>query len=196
MGNIRLAGEVVSAPQYSNTCKGEDIYLVKIKSKRLSDVYDTITCFIPELFVKDIIEGENICIEGDLRSRNNEGKLDLYVFVKEICEYERDENRVYLDIAYVCKKPLYRKTPNGREISDILVAINRTNSNKSDYIPCIAWGRNAMYAAELEVSNKISVCGRFQSREYVKHLEDGTQETRVAYELSISSFYEVDAYEN
>lgn len=192
MGNIRLAGEVVSAPQYSNTCKGEDIYLVKIKSKRLSDVYDTITCFIPELFVKDIIEGENICIEGDLRSRNNEGKLDIYVFVKEICEYERDENRVYLDIAYVCKKPLYRKTPNGREISDILVAINRTNSNKSDYIPCIAWGRNAMYAAELEVSNKISVCGRFQSREYVKHLEDGTQETRVAYELSISSFDEVE----
>ena len=118
----------------------------------------------------------------------------LTVFAKDI-KYlsEQDEenssekvsNEVTL-IGYICKKPIYRQTPFGREISDILLAVNRAY-NKSDYIPAIAWGRNARFCQNIEVGTKVKITGRVQSRNYEKKFEDGTTQTRTAYEVSISS---------
>lgn len=195
MENIRLAGEVVTEAQYSHNCKGEDFYSLHIKVIRTSGTYDTIPCIVPEIYAKGIAAGDKVAFTGTIRSRNEGKKLQLYVFVNGVNEYSKDENETYVE-GYVCRQIKCRETPMGRKIADMFLAVHRVNGKKSDYIPCIAWGRNAEYAMELEQGTLVSVCGRFQSREYVKHLEDGTQETRVAYELSISSFDEVEAYEN
>ena len=144
--------------------------------------------------------GTNLQIDGQFRSYNSydneKNRLILTVFVKDIQfleENEEDEearrenvsNEVILD-GYICKKPIYRKTPFGREISDILLAVNRAY-NKSDYIPCIAWGRNARFCENVAVGTEVRIIGRVQSREYEKKYEDGTVEKRVAYEVSVSS---------
>lgn len=187
---IRLAGQIIGEPQFSHEFMGEKFYDVKIESSRLSGACDTIPCIVPELFIDNFNDGEKICVSGEIRTHNANGKVRVEVFVKELYEYEKDENDVRIDCAYICKKPAYRETPLGRHIADLIVAVNR-KYGKSDYIPCITWGRGAEYISMLEPGQKISIVGRFQSREYVKRHEDGTEETKTAYELSINSYKEV-----
>ena len=135
--------------------------------------------------------GQYVCVSGSFRSYNRhdgkKNKLDLSIFAQEIEFAEKlmdDVNDIFLD-GYICKEPIYRKTPLGREIADILIAANRSYG-KSDYIPCVAWGRNARYASGFEVGSRIQICGRIQSRRYVKKLDDESAEERTAYEVSIS----------
>ena len=153
--------------------------------------------------------GKNIMIEGQFRSynsyENERNRLVLTVFTKEVKFLEEQEeefkptkentsNEVILD-GYICKKPIYRKTPFGREIADILLAVNRAY-NKSDYIPCIAWGRNARFSENIPVGTEVKIIGRVQSRQYEKKYEDGTTEIKIAYEVSVASLEVIDQAEN
>ena len=154
----------------------------------------------------DLTVGKNVSVEGQFRSyntyENEKSRLVLTVFAKEIKEREEEiepsaeniTNEVVL-AGYVCKKPIYRKTPFGREISDILLAVNRAY-NKSDYIPCIAWGRNARFCENMEVGTEIKIVGRIQSRMYEKKYEDGRVEQKVAYEVSVGSLEILEKKDN
>ena len=181
---------------------------------RLSGNSDIIPITISERLIKEdtLQEGKQLLIKGQFRSynsyENEKNRLILTVFAKDIVELEEKEdqeenemvkkdtitNEVVL-VGYICKKPIYRQTPFGREISDILLAVNRAY-NKSDYIPCIAWGRNARFCQNLEVGSQVKVIGRVQSRTYEKKHEDGTVETRIAYEVSIGSLEVVEENDN
>lgn len=199
---VSIIGEVVSEFQFSHEVFGEGFYLVNVSVDRLSDMVDIIPLMISERLIdvtKDY-RGMKIEVSGQFRSYNrHEGlknKLILSIFVRELQFVEDDDmpqeqsksNQIYLD-GYVCKPPIYRKTPLGREIADILIAVNRPYG-KSDYIPCITWGRNARYTGNLDVSTRVDVEGRLQSREYTKKLDDGTEEIRTAYEISVSRIEE------
>lgn len=191
-----LSGKITSMPEFSHEIYGEGFYLVMVEVSRLSDTYD----YIPVMFSERLLppeefhEGKMIAIEGQFRSYNNYNnrtshKLMLTVFARDIVIMDSMEevkipNSIYLN-GYICKKPIYRTTPFGREIADILLAVNRAY-NKSDYIPCIAWGRNARFASHFEIGDNIKVWGRIQSRQYQKKFPDGTVEDRTAYEVSIS----------
>jgi primosomal replication protein N len=191
-----LSGKISSKPEFSHEIYGEGFYLVMVEVSRLSDTYD----FIPVMFserllpIEDFIIGKMVSVEGQFRSYNNYNnetnhKLMLTVFARDIVLMESaDEvkipNSIYLN-GFICKKPIYRTTPFGREIADILLAVNRAY-NKSDYIPCIAWGRNARFASHFEIGDNIKIWGRIQSRQYQKKFQDGTVEDRTAYEVSIS----------
>ncbi len=187
-----LSGTVVSEPVYSHFLYGEKFFESSLSVPRLSGQCDRIPFTISERLLIDsgVEVGDNLSFAGQLRSYNKviEGKsrLLLTMFVREIVEKEALDNPNTIDIVgYVCKKPIYRTTPFNREISDVLVAVNR-QYNKSDYLPCIAWGRNARFMRDLPVGAKISLNGRIQSREYQKRLGGGTVVTRVAYEVSIN----------
>jgi len=193
---ITISGKIYSECEFSHTVYGEGFYSFKLSVKRLSGNDDIIPITISErLFNKeDIIVGRNAKIEGQVRSYNDcsgeRNRLVISVFAKEIYYDEGDnENHVEFN-GFICRKPVYRKTPMGREISDILVAVNRTY-NKSDYIPCIIWGRNARYTSNFEVSTKIKVMGRIQSRVYQKKTENGLEE-KTAYEISISRIEKIE----
>ncbi len=191
-----ISGKVVSKPVFSHEVYGEGFYTVSVQVQRLSESFDNIPVMFSERLVPpdNFIENLSIQVEGQFRSYNNfnstDGhKLMLTVFAREITlsEEEVDQknpNQVVLN-GFVCRKPMYRTTPFGREISDILLAVNRAY-NKSDYIPCIAWGRNARFAGSFEVGDNIRVWGRIQSRMYQKRLSETEIEERVAYEVSIS----------
>lgn len=192
---VTIMGEVVSEFTFSHEIYGEGFYLVDILVPRLSDSADQIPLMVSErlLDVKQDYRGEKIKVTGQFRSYNRheerKNKLVLSVFVREwefIEEVERSEmtNHIELD-GFICKEPIYRKTPLGREIADILLAVNRPYG-KSDYIPCISWGRNARYANEFQVGSRCKVIGRIQSREYMKKLSEEEVEKRVAYEVSVS----------
>ena len=196
--HLVLVGKVVSEKKYSHEIYGEKFYLFNLEVIRLSSTTDIIPITISERLITDIelTIGKGLEIEGQFRSYNNyeneRNRLVLTVFAKEVKEVEIDEedkelvtNEVEL-VGYICKKPIYRQTPFGREIADILLAVNRAY-NKSDYIPCIAWGRNARFCQNMEVGTEVKIVGRVQSRTYEKKYEDGTTETRVAYEVSIAS---------
>lgn len=190
MNKIRLDGKVATEPEFSHECKGEKFYKLFLEVQRKSEVVDTLPCLVPEVFLKDLEVGECVGINGEIRTRNNhsdgKSKLEIYVFVLGVDNYEgQDSNSVWLE-GYVCKDPLYRETPLGREIADLTIASNRPYG-KSDYIPCIVWGRNALIASDIPVGAKVRIYGRLQSREYVKMLDDETREIKVAYELSASS---------
>lgn len=200
---VTVMGEVVSEFTFSHEIYGEGFYLVDILVPRLSDSADQIPLMVSErlLDIKKDYRGENIRVTGQFRSYNRheerKNKLVLSVFVREwefIDEVERGEmtNHIELD-GFICKEPVYRKTPLGREIADILLAVNRPYG-KSDYIPCISWGRNARYANEFQVGSRCKVIGRIQSREYMKKLSEEQVEKRVAYEVSVSKL-EVPAEE-
>ena len=195
---VSIIGEVVSEFQFSHEVFGEGFYLVNVSVDRLSDMVDIIPLMISERLIdvtKDY-RGMKIEVSGQFRSYNrHEGlknKLILSIFVRELQFVEDDDmpqeqsksNQIYLD-GYVCKPPIYRKTPLGREIADILIAVNRPYG-KSDYIPCIAWGRNARFASTIEVGGNLQVKGRVQSREYTKKINEEETEKRVAYEVSVS----------
>lgn len=196
--NLVLAGKVVSEKNYSHEIYGEKFYVFSLEVIRLSQATDIIPITISERLLTDvdISIGKEIKVEGQFRSynsyENERNRLILTVFAKEISEVTHSEeekeevtNTVEL-VGYICKKPIYRQTPFGREIADILLAVNRAY-NKSDYIPCIAWGRNARFCQNMEVGAEVKITGRVQSRSYEKKHEDGTVETRVAYEVSIAS---------
>ena len=195
---VSIIGEVVSEFQFSHEVFGEGFYLVNVSVDRLSDMVDIIPLMISERLIdvtKDY-RGMKIEVSGQFRSYNrHEGlknKLILSIFVRELQFVEEDDmpqeqsksNQIYLD-GYVCKPPIYRKTPLGREIADILIAVNRPYG-KSDYIPCIAWGRNTRFASTIEVGGHLQVQGRVQSREYTKKINEEETEKRVAYEVSVS----------
>ena len=190
---VNLIGELDSELEFSHEIFGEKFYNTKIKINRLSDSYDILPITISERLLEDIDFENNklVSVTGQLRSYNknidNKNRLVLTVFVRDLKvseEENKDPNSIFLD-GYICKAPVYRKTPLGREITDLLVAINRPY-NKSDYIPSIVWGRNAKFAKSLKVGDRIQMWGRVQSREYEKKTEDGNVLKKVAYEVSIS----------
>lgn len=192
---VAIVGKVVEDFVFSHEIFGERFYMLKVEAERLSESCDIIPAMISErlIDVKRDYKGSYIRVSGQFRSYNrheeNKNRLILYVFVREInfvVEPERSHqiNQIHLD-GYICKEPTYRKTPLGREIAEVLLAVNRPYG-KSDYIPCICWGRNARFAADMDVGEHIKVSGRIQSRNYTKKLNDTEIETRTAYEVSVS----------
>lgn len=185
MNKITLAGEVLTQPEYSHEVFGEKFYKFYVGSLRSSGVEDVLPCIASEVFAKEIESGSAVKILGNVRTFNSNDHLELNVFVKEIVSYEGyDENGLELD-GFICKTPVYRKTPLGREITDLLLAVNRAYG-KSDYIPCICWERNARRASEYPTGFHICAAGRLQSRKYKKNNPDGTFVTKIAYEFSVS----------
>ena len=191
---VQLYGEIASKFEFSHEVYGEGFYTFDILVDRLSNSKDRIPLMISDRLVDvnaDCI-GEKIMVTGQFRSYNRhddrKSRLMLSVFVKDIERMEKPRedvkiNQIYME-GYVCKKPVYRKTPLGREIADLLLAVNRSYG-KSDYIPCICWGRNAKYASSFEIGGHVKVVGRIQSREYVKKISETQTERRVAYEVSV-----------
>lgn len=192
---VTIMGQVASEFEFSHEVFGEGFYIVEVLVKRLSNSCDRIPLMVSERLI-DVTQdytGEYIMASGQFRSYNRheeqKNRLVLSVFVREISFMEEEPdgsktNSILLD-GYICKEPIYRKTPLGREIADLLLAVNRPYG-KSDYIPCICWGRNARYASGFEVGEHVQVLGRIQSREYVKKLSETKTEKRVAYEVSVS----------
>ena len=210
---LTLVGKVTGEKRFSHEIYGESFYVFDLSVARLSGNADIIPVTVSERLIKDemLKEGNNLLVKGQFRSynsyENERNRLILTVFAKDVIEVEENEeeenemakkdmitNEVVL-VGYICKKPIYRQTPFGREISDILLAVNRAY-NKSDYIPCIAWGRNARFCQDLEVGTQVKIVGRVQSRTYEKKFEDGTVEQRVAYEVSVGSLEVIDEKDN
>ena len=201
---LTLVGKVTGEKRFSHEIYGERFYVFNLEIPRLSGNSDIIPITVSERLIKEetLQEGHQLLVKGQFRSynsyENERNKLILTVFAKDVIKVEENEeedsdivkkdsitNEVVL-VGFICKKPIYRQTPFGREIADILLAVNRAY-NKSDYIPCIAWGRNARFCQNLEVGTQVKVVGRVQSRMYEKKHEDGTVENRVAYEVSVGS---------
>ena len=193
---VTIAGEVVSEFTFSHEVYGEHFYIVNIAVCRLSNSYDVIPVMVSERLI-DVTSDYRGCVlqvSGQFRSYNrheeNRNRLVLSVFAREAVlasqedEDEQNPNHIFLD-GYVCKHPVYRKTPLGREIADLLLAVNRPYG-KSDYIPCICWGRNARYAEHFKVGERCAIWGRIQSREYMKKITETESQKRVAYEVSVS----------
>ena len=198
---VSIIGQIVSQFTLSHQVFGEGFYLIDVMVKRLSDSEDRIPVMVSErlIDVTQDYEGEYIQVYGQFRSYNRheekKNRLVLSVFAREVSFVEEEDdsiksNQIFLD-GYICKPPVYRKTPLGREIADLLIAVNRPYG-KSDYIPCICWGRNARYASAFAVGGHVLVWGRIQSREYVKKLSETEAEKRIAYEVSVSKLEYVD----
>lgn len=197
--SITVSGKILTDFVLSHEVYGEKFYSFYIENRRLSDAVDILPVIISERLLIDecYAVGDNVLIEGQIRSHNNfdgiKTHLKLSIFVKSIMPTEETGNpvnRIMLD-GFICKKPVYRTTPFGREIADILLAVNRAYG-KSDYIPAICWGRNAKFASNLEVGTNISLSGRMQSRDYQKRLDDGEVITKTAYEVSASKIEQKD----
>ena len=207
---LTLVGKVTGEKNFSHEIYGERFYVFSLSIPRLSGNFDIIPVTVSERLITDemLTEDNTLLVRGQFRSYNSyegqKNRLILTVFAKDIVEVndesEDEENdMVRKDIVtnevvltgYICKKPIYRQTPFGREIADLLLAVNRAY-NKSDYIPCIAWGRNARFCQNIGVGVQVKIVGRVQSRTYEKKLEDGTIENRVAYEVSIGSLELID----
>ena len=202
---VSITGKIVTGFTFSHQVYGEGFYTMDLLVKRLSDSEDRIPVMVSERLV-DVTQdyvGQYVEIHGQFRSYNRHeetrNRLVLSVFAREVEivepeEEEQDPNHIFLD-GYVCKKPVYRKTPLGREIADVLLAVNRPYG-KSDYIPCICWGRNARYADQFEVGAHVQIWGRIQSREYQKKISEEEYEKRGAYEVSVSKLeYQSDEEE-
>ena len=189
---VELSGEVLDDPKYSHEIFNESFYEFNLKVMRLSDSFDVVPVTISEklLFDNKVAKGKKISVSGQFRSFNKmeegKSKLMLTMFVRELKAFDENQNPNKIEIVgYICKDPIYRTTPFKREICDVLLAVNR-NYNKSDYLPCIAWGRNARFVKNLQVGDKVSVSGRIQSREYQKRQDNGDIESHIAYEVSLS----------
>ena len=186
---VFLNGVVVEKPVFSHETYGEGFYEVKLSVPRLSEHTDILPVTVSEKFLKDFSLGQEVALKGQFRSFNKlmgeKSKLVLNVFAREIIERNSSMNPNIIEITgYLCKPPIFRTTPFNREICDILVAVNRAY-NKSDYLPCIAWGRNARYIKDAPVGKKLEIVGRIQSREYQKKLDSGEIVTKTAYEISV-----------
>lgn len=211
--HLVLMGKVTSEKRFSHEIYGESFYIFDMEVPRLSDAQDIIPVTISERLIPEgtLEIGKKVLIKGQFRSynsfENEKNKLILTVFAKDIFfedeienEVNNEENKEVVSnevilTGYICKKPIYRQTPFGREIADLLLAVNRAY-NKSDYIPAIAWGRTARFCQNLEVGTEVRITGRVQSRTYEKKFEDGTSQTRVAYEVSIGSLEVISEKEN
>ena len=211
---LTLVGKVTGEKKFSHEIYGERFYVFNLEVERLSGNADIIPITVSERLATDemLTAGKSLLVKGQFRSYNSydneKNRLILTVFAKDVVELEESEkeeenemtkkdmvtNEVVL-VGFICKKPIYRQTPFGREIADILLAVNRAY-NKSDYIPTIAWGRNARFCQNLEVGTEVKIVGRVQSRTYEKKLEDGTILKKVAYEVSIGSLEVVKESEN
>lgn len=193
MNKIILAGTVLTKPIFSHEIFGEKFYEFYLNSMRLSNQSDSLPCLVSEIHLDQIQCGEKIKLIGDVRTRNvhaeESNHLEFSVFAKEIIQYEdMDENELEIE-GYICKSPFYRKTPLGREITDLIIASNRPYG-KTDYIPTIAWGRNAVRVSGYPIGSHVEAKGRLQSREYRKKVGDDVV-TRIAYEYSVSTISEV-----
>lgn len=192
---VSIYGQVITGFKFSHEIFGEGFYIVEVMVKRLSNTYDRIPLMVSERLI-DVTQdytGEYITVTGQFRSYNRheeqKNRLVLSVFVREISFIEEEPdyskaNNILL-YGYICKEPIYRKTPMGREIADLLLAVNRPYG-KSDYIPCICWGRNARYISNFGIGEHVQISGRIQSREYKKKISDTEMELRTAYEVSVS----------
>jgi len=194
---VYLCGEIASEAVFSHEVYGEGFYEFFVKVMRLSGQADILPVTISErIMTEDMKVGSQICALGQFRSynklENGRSRLMLTVFVREILEDQpgKNPNSIILS-GYICKPPVYRTTPFNREIADLLIAVNRSY-NKSDYIPAIAWGRNARFVRSLEVGDKVALSGRIQSREYQKKQPDDSFITMTAYEVSISKLAAFD----
>jgi single-stranded DNA-binding protein len=198
-----VAGEIISDFEFSHEVFGEGFYFVKLKVSRLSHSSDIIPLLVSERLI-DVSEshiGQFLEARGQFRSYNKQesdkNRVVLFLFAKEIEMIDSAENRnpneIFLD-GYICKEPVYRTTPLGREIADVLLAVNRAYG-KSDYIPCICWGRNARYAGNLTVGSRIQLRGRIQSREYQKRIGEGKVVDKIAYEVSASQMEYIEEEE-
>lgn len=192
-----IAGTIESEPKLSHEVMGENFYEVNLKVKRLSGYCDIIPLTISEKIMQEsnLAVGTDIACNGQFRSYNKQdslkSKLMLTVFVREFVPYSEHVNPNMLEITgYVCKEPIYRTTPFKREICDVLLAVNRSY-NKSDYLPCIAWGRNAKFVKDWTVGEKVKLFGRIQSRSYQKRLNEQECVQKVAYEISINKIEKV-----
>lgn len=192
---VVIMGEIVSDFQFSHEIFGEGFYMIDVKVPRLSESSDIIPLMVSErlIDVEGDYKGLNITVQGQFRSYNRheerKNRLVLSVFAREIefvdeTPESSKTNQIYLD-GFICKEPIYRKTPLGREIADLLLAVNRPYG-KSDYIPCICWGRNARFASNFTVGTRCEIWGRIQSREYIKKISEEDAQKRVAYEVSVS----------
>ncbi|MGL5258901.1 MAG: single-stranded DNA-binding protein [Lachnospiraceae bacterium] len=192
---VVVMGKIVGEFLYSHEIYGEGFYMADLLVERLSDSADIIPIMVSErlLDVNEDLQEAKVVVSGQFRSYNRheekKNRLILSVFAREIEKVEELENsvrtnQIYLD-GYICKEPIYRKTPLGREIADLLIAVNRPYG-KSDYIPCICWGRNARFANSFTVGTRCGIWGRIQSREYMKRIGEEEMEKRVAYEVSVS----------
>jgi single-stranded DNA-binding protein len=195
---IYLEGKVISELQFSHEMYGEGFYNFNFEVQRLSDATDVLIITVSERLITgmDVSIGAELVVEGQLRSYNKfvdgSNRLILTVFardVRELKERSKNPNQIFLD-GFICKAPVYRTTPFGREIADMLLAVNRLY-NKSDYIPTIAWGRNSRFCKSLEVGDNIRIWGRLQSREYQKKVSDTDVIKKIAYEVSISKMERV-----
>lgn len=200
---VFVSGKIEEEFEYSHEVLWEKFYRTKVRVERVSGTEDLVPIIVSDLLIgrekkQNSLKGKWVEVAGQFRSHNKKGEdgrnhLELFLFVKAINIYESEDelektansNLIYLD-GYICKPPVYRKTPLGRQITDLLIAVNRPYG-KSDYIPCIAWGRVAQWVSELETGNRVKLYGRIQSREYLKrYLEDSDEgEHRVAYEISV-----------
>ncbi len=190
---VSIVGEIISDFSYSHEVYGEGFYMMEVSVRRLSDFVDYIPVMVSERLIDVTANyiGQEVYIGGQFRSFNRheekKNRLILTVFARELELIEVEEepaNQIFLD-GYICKEAIYRKTPLGREIADLLVAVNRSYG-KSDYIPCICWGRNARFASGFEVGSHVQIWGRIQSRDYVKKIDEDQVEQRTAYEVSVS----------
>ena len=186
-----VCGIVEDEAVFSHEIYGEKFYTFTMKIPRLSDAADYIRIMISERLDFDVVVGERVDITGQFRSynsyENGTNRLILTVFARDIkmCSGDvKNPNSLYLN-GYVCKPPVYRTTPFGREICDILLAVNRTY-NKSDYLPVFAWGRNARFAADFLVGDNVKIWGRIQSRVYKKQISEDDTQLRTAYEVSVN----------
>ena len=199
---VYLQGEIVSDAAFSHEVYGEGFYEFYVKVMRLSGQADILPVTLSERLIQggELCKGKNICALGQFRSynkiENGKSRLMLTVFVRELLEElpSKNPNSILLS-GYICKPPVYRTTPFNREIADVLIAVNRAY-NKSDYIPCIAWGRNARFVKNLTVGDKIAISGRIQSREYQKKLSEVDVRTMTAYEVSVSKLAAFDSAED
>lgn len=199
---VYILGEIVSDATFSHEVYGEGFYEFFVRVMRLSGQADILPVTLSERLIQDgmLCKGKSICALGQFRSynkiENGKSRLMLTVFIRELLEELPDKNpNSILLSGYICKPPVYRTTPFNREIADILIAVNRAY-NKSDYIPCIAWGRNARFVKNLTVGDKIAISGRIQSREYQKKLSEVDVRTMTAYEVSVSKLAAFDSAED
>ena len=195
---VVLLGGLTENFEYSHSINKENFYTATIRIQGLSGINDEIPILVSDRNI-DVYRdwrSEFMYIHGEYRSRNFEGHVQLYVFVHDIEPVINIDyvNEIILD-GYICKEPIYRETPGSRKISDILLAVNR-DYRKSDYIPCICWGRNAKFASGLKTGTRLKIRGRIQSREYIKQITEGCAERRTAYEVSISQMEVVESEEH
>ena len=188
---ITLHGRVEAEPVVSHVNHGETYCMFPLGASRLSGVEDRLNLVIPAAMLRQypLKAGDEVSVWGEVRSFNNKSgvgsRLVITVFVREIRrEQAEDENRLEL-AGTLCKPPIYRRTPLGRDICDMMLAVNR-RYGRTDYLPCIAWGTLARRCGELNVGEALSLTGRLQSRTYTKYIGEQSQQ-RTAFEVSIMS---------